>query len=125
MGFQIGRTFELDFGEEGETDAYGAVIKMRSASIATLTEFSTCGGDREREIIAAHIVEWNLEDGGVPLPVEAESLRKLDPPFRDLIWTEWIRATRGVSAPFDRRSEGGEQSPEEDDTEPLIPMEPL
>lgn len=125
MGFQIGRTFELDFGQEGETDAYGASIKMRSGSIATLTEFTSCDAVKEREIIIAHVVEWNLEDGGVPLPVETESLRKLDPPFRDLIWTEWIKASRGISAPFDRRSADGEPSPAGDNTEPSIPMEPL
>lgn len=124
-GFQIGRTFVLDFGEEGETDAFGAVVKMRSGSIATMAEFAeqTTGAPREREIFAAHVIEWNLEDNGVPLPIEPESIRLLDPPFRDLLYIEWMKATRGISAPFDRRSDGGVQSPEEEQLEPLIPME--
>lgn len=125
MGFQIRRTFVLDFGEEGETDLSGAVVKMRAASIATITETTTCTAEREREILAEHVVEWNLEDDGVPLPVEAESFRKLDRPARDLIYIEWVRATNGVSAPFDRRSDGGGPSPTEDDEEPSIPMEAL
>lgn len=125
MGFQIGRTFVLDFGEEGETDAYGAVIKMRSGSIEALFEMGPADAAREREIVAEHVIEWNLEDNGVPLPIEPDTFLKLDEPFRNLIWTEWVKASRGISAPFDRRSAGGAPSPAEEPTAPSIPMESL
>lgn len=126
MGFQIGRKFKLDFGEVGETDLAGATVRMRSASIDTLIEVQSpdIDLDRECEIIAGHVIEWDLEDGGVPLPVEAASIRKLDPPARALIYNEWMKATRGISAPFDRRSAGGVPSPAEDEPEPFIQMEP-
>lgn len=123
MGFQIGRTFVLDFGAEGETDLFGAVVKMRSGSVGTIAEFGTCTPEREREILAEHVVEWNLEDDGVPLPIAAESFRLLDPPARDMIYVEWLKATRGLSAPFDRRSVGGTPSPAEDEPGPFILME--
>lgn len=125
MGFQIGRRFLLDFGNEGETDLAGAVVRMRSASIATLAEVRTCDADREFEILAEHIVEWDLEDDGEPLPTTPDGIRRLDPPTRDLIFSEWVRATRGVSAPFDRRSVGGEPSPTGDEPALFIQMEPL
>lgn len=126
MGFQIGRKFKLDFGEVGETDLAGAFVRMRSASIDTLIEFDSpaCDLERECEILAAHVIEWDLEDDGVPLPVEAASFRKLDPPARNLIYREWVKATKGISAPFDRRSSDGGRSPTAADAEPFILMEP-
>lgn len=123
MGFQIGRTFVLDFGAEGETDLAGATVKMRSGSIGILAEFGTCTVDREYEIFAEHLIEWDLEDQGVPLPIEPASFRKLDPPARDLIYVEWVKASRGITAPFDRRSADGGPSPTEDEPGPFILME--
>jgi hypothetical protein len=123
MGFQVGRTFELDFTD---TDADGAVVRCRSASIATIREMFDDATDLEREtqIIADHIVEWNLEDGGVPIPVSVDGLLMLEQPFKNLIAGEWLKATRGISVPFDRRSPGGGKQPAEDNTEPFIRMEP-
>ena len=123
MGFKVGRRFLLDFGDEGETDLAGALVRMRSGSIEILMEIATCEAAREYEILAEHIIEWDLEDQGVPIPVTPEGIRKLDPPARDLIYAEWVKATRGITAPFDRRSAGGGPSPTEDEPGPFILME--
>lgn len=124
MGFRVGRVFELDFGKEGETGLAGATVKMRSCSLAVLEEFKTATGGREAEIVAEHIVEWDLEDqNGIPIPVTADGVRSLDPPAAYLIVVEWLRAVRGISAPFDKRSAGGGPSPEAGSTEPFILME--
>lgn len=125
-GFQIGRQFSLEFAG---TDAEGAVVKMRSASIATIIEL-TEGEDltavEEIEIMARHLIEWNLEDAdGAPLPATAAGVLQLEVPFKSLILAEWMKATRGITAPFDRRSDDGGQSPQEEPEEPSIPMETL
>lgn len=122
MGFQIGRVFELDFTD---TDADGAVVKMKSCSIATIIELGEAGYLRFAEIIAEHVKEWNLEDEGKPVPVTAEGVMSLESPFRDLIYVEWQRATRGITVPFDRRSKPGGPSPTAGESEPSIPMEDL
>lgn len=123
-GFQVGRTFSLEFVD---TDAEGAVVKMRSASVQTVLDIfkPELPIEGESEIVADHLVSWNLEDNGVPVPMTAEGLMSLEVPFRSLIVSEWLKATRGLSAPFDRRSDGGGPSPEEDSEEPSIPMDDL
>ncbi len=125
MGFKIGRVFELDFGTEGQTDAFGAVVKMRSASIATIREMRECDLDREAELIAEHVVEWNIENDDGPMPATAASVLAFDEPFRDIVANEWLKASRGITAPFDRRSAGGAPSPAEEPTAPSIQMEDL
>lgn len=127
MGFRVGRVFELDFGEEGETGLAGAMVKIRSCSVEALEEFTTTDDEvRGAEILAEHLIEWNLEDfEGKPVPMTAAGLRSLDPPAARLIVIEWLRAVRGVSAPFDRRSASGGLPPQEAPAEPFIQMEPL
>jgi hypothetical protein len=119
MGFQIGRSFSLEFED---TDADGAVVKVRSASVATIVELRTCPLVREAEIVAEHVTEWNLEDGEVPVPITADGVMSLEEPFKNLIINEWLKATRAISVPFDRRSSGGVKPPEEELQEPSIPM---
>jgi hypothetical protein len=110
MGFKIGRTFVLEFHG---TDLEGAVVKMRSASTATVLDLQ---GDEinprsEAEIFAKHIIEWNLDDeDDKPLPVSAESVLRLEVPVRNLIFGEWMKATRGITAPLDHRSMPTEMS---------------
>lgn len=118
MGFVIGRTFELDFTG---TEVAGAIVKVRSASVATLQmvlEGATKIED-DAKIFAEHLISWNLElKEGEPLPLTAESVLQLEEPFMRLIVGEWIKATRGVTAPLDHRSSGGAKPQEEQ-----IPME--
>lgn len=121
-GFQIGRVFELDFAD---TDAAGAVVKVKSASIGTIVELKSCDLARELEIIAEHVIEWNLEEDGAALPVEAASLYRLEEPFRNLLFNEWMKATRGITVPFDHRSARGGPQPAAVPAEPSIPMEDL
>jgi hypothetical protein len=127
MGFRVGRVFVLDFGREGETGLAGATVKMRSCSVEALEEFTTTDDEvRGAEILAAHLIEWDLEHhDGTPIPATAAGLRSLDPPAARLIVIEWLRAVRGISAPFDRRSASGGPPPQEAPAEPFIQMEPL
>ena len=125
MGFEVGRTFALDFGKEGETDAYGAEVTVRSMSLATWLEWSACDVEREAELLADHVVSWNLERGGKPVPKTKDGVLSLDPPLMQIIAVEWAKATRGLSAPFDRRSVPGGNSPAAAPTAPFIQLEPL
>ena len=122
MGFQIGRVFDLDFTD---TDAAGAVVKMKSCSVGNLIAFREANDERFAELLAQHVKEWNLEDDGIPVPVTAAGVLSLEKPFVDLIYVEWLRATRGITVPFDRRSNGGGPSPTADEQEPSIPMDDL
>jgi hypothetical protein len=111
MGFKVGRVFELTF--EG-TDLDGAEIKIRSASIQINLELGECTVERECEIIAEHLVSWNLEDSdGTPITIDAAGILGLEVPVKNLLLKEWLKATRGISAPLDRRSNDTVSSPEE------------
>ena len=109
MGFKVGRTFTLEFYG---TDLAGAIVKMRSCSIGTIQELKNPenGLDEELQIIADHIIEWNLEDENGPIPATVEGLKQLEIPVRDLIYVEWQKATKGITAPLDHRSSDGEKS---------------
>lgn len=122
MGFKVGRVFTLDFAD---TDAAGAVVKVRSIPIGELMSFTGMTRQREAEELAKYLVEWNLEDDNGPLPLTAEGVLSLEEPFMDFIYVEWLRATRGISVPFAKRSAGGGRSPTEDEPAPFIQMEPL
>lgn len=125
MGFKVGRVFAFE-GEFKGTDAEGAHVRMRSASMQTVIEFRAAAGRAEAEIMAAHLVDWDLEDpDGKPIPTTVEGIMSLEMPLIGLIADEWMKATRGISVPFDRRSDGGETSPPEEPEAPSIPMEPL
>jgi hypothetical protein len=119
MGFKVGRTFTLEFYG---TDLAGAIVKMRSCTIGTLEELKDPenGLDDELRIMAEHTVEWNLEDEDGPIPVSIEGYKRLEIPVRDLIYVEWQKATKGVTAPLDHRSSDGEKS-----ATPEIPQEPM
>lgn len=119
MGFKVGRTFTLEFHG---TDLAGAVVKMRSASIGTIQKLRDPENDfaSEAQIIVDHIIEWNLEDEDGPIPVTVEGLKSLELPVRDLIYIEWQKATKGITAPLDHRSSDGEKR-----DEPEIPQEIL
>lgn len=124
MGFEVGRTFVLDFGKEGETDAYGAEVKVRSMSIATDMEWAQADQRREAEIMAEHILSWNLQRDGEPVPITADGILSLDRPMVQIIAVEWVRATRGLSAPFDRRLPNGGPSPAPVPAEQFVMMDP-
>ena len=125
MGFKVGRVFAFE-GEFKGTDAEGAHVRMRSASMQTVIDFRAAAGREEAEIIAAHLVDWDLEDpDGKPIPATVDGVMSLEMPLIGLIADEWMKATRAISVPFDRRSAGGEPSPTGDEPAPSIPMETL
>jgi hypothetical protein len=119
MGFRVGRTFTLEF--DG-TDLDGAEVKFRSASIGALQEIRGAEGiEEEAALVAPYLVSWNLEDESGSLPADAKGLLALEEPAYRLIVSEWLKATRGVTAPLDHRSSGGERSREPESES--IPME--
>lgn len=124
MGFKVGRVFRLE-GEFKDTDAEGAHVSLRSASMATVEELRDSDPRRDAEILAEHLVEWDLEDDDGPIPLTVDGIMRLEGPLVYLIIREWMKATRGITAPFDRRSAGGVPSPEVDSSAPSIPMDPL
>lgn len=77
--------------------------------------------EKVTEILASHIVSWNLEDeDGEPVPTDLEHLREQDFQMVNALVTKWMEVAVGVSPPLSKPSNGGEPSLEE-----LIPMEEL
>lgn len=117
MGFNFKRTYVLDFSETPELE--GAVIKMKSASVAEVLDFQTRTDASEKDdaqLLAKYILEWNLvDDNDKPLPVSAKSLLAQEPVFYRQIAKQWLKAVRGISAPLARSSDSGEQSLEQND----------
>jgi hypothetical protein len=130
MGFKVGRVFALDF--KG-TDMDGATVRLRSASIGTLQAMITASVEDEADIFARHLVSWDLEydpdaypelaSQGVPLT--ADGVLSLEEPLKNLLLREWWKATRGISAPLDHRSDDGQPSPDTDNEAPSMNMETL
>lgn len=121
MGFVIGRTFELDFEGTDLGGADGAKVTMRSASIGEINAMGEMSLEDECAFIATKIVRWNLEtEPGTPLEISAEGVLALEAPMRNLIFGEWMKATKGVTAPLDHRSTDGSRS-----LEASMPMESL
>lgn len=124
MGFKLGRIYVLEF--EG-TGLEGAVVKLRSPSIATMDKLLEVGTDRnaQYQIMIDHLESWNLDTAeGEPLPHTVEAmLTHMEAGVAKLILKEWYLAARGVTAPLDQRSDDGEQPPAEESTAPSIPME--
>jgi len=121
MGFEVSRAFTLDFSD---TDWEGAIVKVRAAPIAVILEMGECDLTREAELLAEYVAEWNLEHYGKPIEISQEAIfNTLEPAGKNLIIKEWMRASRGITAPLDRRSDAGESSPEVENVELSIPME--
>jgi hypothetical protein len=107
MGFETARTFTLQF--EG-TEWDGAEVKLRSMSIKKLREFLAADLDTEIRMLSEHLIEWNLEINGKPIPLTPEGVGMLEEPAKNLIVVSWLKATRGISAPLERQSGGGDTS---------------
>ena len=119
MGFRVGRTFTLEFAG---TDLDGAEVTFRSCSVGDLIAFDGMTTKlEEAEFAARFLVSWNLEDDQGPLPEDANGLLMLEEPAYNLVIREWLKATRGVTAPLDHRSSGGGTSPAQESAS--IPME--
>lgn len=107
MGFETARKFTLDFTD---TDWSGAIVEMGPLSIKELQELLAGDLQDEAKIFADHLISWDLEFKGKPIPQTVDGFLSLEEPARDLVVKEWLRATRGISAPLDRRSKDGKPS---------------
>lgn len=111
MGFEIRRVFVLDFSD---TAFDGAIIKVRSASIGDIRArlWSDAATVQDNNaLLADHITEWNLIDGGQPIPITPDGIETLDPVLRNLLITTWIKAMTQVPDPLDKPSGDTEPSP--------------
>lgn len=125
MGFDVGRTFKLEWPETHFL--YGALIRMRSAPLGLSLRIRN--GMAWEELVAAmcaHVAEWDLEIGGKPVElVTATVLESIDQPVLVAIARAWQDASAGVTAPLDATSGDGPASPDMDELELSIPMESL
>lgn len=105
MGFRVGRTFHLEFDHPL---LKGARVSMRSMSVGALIEFLECDIKREMQMIADHLITWDLEDETGALPATLEGLMRLEEPVKSLIIRSWLKVTREVPAPLEQASASGE-----------------
>jgi hypothetical protein len=134
--FEAPRTvYKLEF--EGE-EFGGLVVRVRALTFAELRDnrdllysgWETDQGlDRDRweanvdalhQLFADHLVDWNLSDGGEPVPATLDGLRSQEGQFIGRLVGAWRSNTIGVSVPLEQPSADGEQS-----VELSIPMESL
>ena len=116
MGFDVGRTYVLEF--EG-TAMYGAVIKLRGTSIGVMLKLNDALDTEEwAALLCQHVIEWNLELDGEPIkPTVEDVLGKVERVHLQLIATEWRKAAGGITTPLPPPSTDGEMQD--------LPMEPI
>lgn len=118
MGFErIGRTFTLKF----EDKLYeGLEVKMRGLSTDQFLHVAGMADEVSKKSLseitpvvrdlfgraADHMLSWNLEDDGVPVPISRESLLEQDFDFVISIVNAWLEAMAGVSPPLPKNSNG-------------------
>lgn len=76
--------------------------------------------DEIHKLFADHLVDWNLTDGGKPVPATLDGLRSQEGTFIGRLITAWRNNTLGVSVPLEQPSADGEPL-----AELSIPMESL
>lgn len=131
-GFEVPRTvYRLEWDDEAYT---GLVVRVQAMTIAeVLVGFAALwdldGLDQEQrkerlreqhQLFVDHVVDWNLHDNGVPVPVTVDALRSMEGRFVGSMISAWLRNTTGVSRPLVDDSTSGDQSAVES-----IPMETL
>lgn len=123
MGFDAVRTFKLEWPEDHLL--HGALIRIRSSSIgASLRIRATLPWEELIQMLCEHIVEWDLESEGQPIPLEAATvMATLDQVTLKEIASAWQEASTMVPAPLGARSGDGRRSPDMEDLEQSMPME--
>lgn len=103
MGFNVARQYRLMF--EG-TAMNGAEIVLGNTSIATTQKLRTQIPLGEfADLLAGHLLEWNLEVDGVPIDIDAESiLQNVNEVWLRVIAVEWLKAAVGLTAPLETPS---------------------
>lgn len=110
---------------------HGLIVKLRGLSGENLMKVSSLRGqekdsiDGERleevfKVLADRIIEWNLEDGGTPIPPTIENIRSEDFGMVMDIIASWTEAVTHVPDPLSKGSNSGNTS-----LEASIPMETL
>ncbi len=126
MGFRLGRTYLLEFDEDH--DLHGVQIRMRWGSILLMEEISSMTFTEGWPKFLDHVVSWNFEtEDGTPLdPKDVDAVNAaMEPAYRPVLISAWMRAAYGVTAPLAQRSPAGGESPTTEDVELSIPMETL
>ena len=123
MGFDVGRTFRLQWPETHFL--HGALIRMRSAPIGL--SLNIRASMAWPDLVAAmceYVIEWDLEYEGQPIEIMPEEvMKRIDRPVLAAISSAWLDASAGVTAPLDSASSDGQPSPDTDALEQSIPME--
>jgi hypothetical protein len=126
MGFDVGRTFKLEWPDTHFL--HGATIRMRSSNVGLSLDVKTgmTWVDLVRAM-CAHVIEWDLErDGEAIDPKSPEAvLATLDQPILTDIAKAWQDASSGVTAPLDTASGDGPASPDTEELELSMRMESL
>lgn len=124
------RTYVLVFeGAPGDEDLEGFVIKVRPPTVEEVLEHVKSGVPQRGVLpaeqlddayaqLATRLVEWNLEDDGVPLPATLEGLHQLPQDVGGRILGSWLWETATVPRPLPHDSPTGSNSVDES----LIPM---
>lgn len=130
MGKQVPRrTYVLVFeGSPGDEDLDGTVIKVRPPSVSEALEHLDMSwyrdptvSDTERTkrlaelytVFATRLVEWNLEDQGVPIPATLGGLYTLPQDVGGRILGSWLWETATVPRPLPQDSPTGSDSVDE------------
>lgn len=134
MGFVPPTTiYRLEF----EGNYAGLEVRMRATKLGTIFEAQGLmdidpanlrpedaeKGVRLIEIVADHLVSWNIEDDdGTQVPASLEGLKLQEMPMIGLIFAEWQKAMTEVPGPLSRPSSSG--TPMESLSLPMEPLSP-
>lgn len=111
VGYEVRRTIRLEF--EDPDGGESAVIRLRAASIGELDAFFRPEEGAElstNDLLASHLVEWNLTSDGEQIPADAAGIRQLDIPLRDQIAQAYLETIQKVPHPLALKSAGGPPS---------------
>lgn len=124
MGFERQvKKYHLVFDGEME----GFECKVKGVSMERYLELIKLQDDQALQAVqdmihalADNLVEWNLEDEGIPVEPTKENVLAEDSDFVMKIFDAWMTALGNVAVPLDEKSTNGSQTP------PVsIPMESL
>lgn len=56
------------------------------------------------------LIDWNVQEGGAPIPATGEGFKRVSPAFAAIIMQEWVQAVAEVPAPLGEPSPSGSTS---------------
>jgi hypothetical protein len=133
VGFTLETEYRLFFEDD---DLAGLEVTMSSMTILQVlafdeTRFRDAATPQEirakyealADQLGEHLISWNLEDrAGIPVPADAKGILAQPERLMTVIVNAYVQALRGVPAPLELPSDGGQPSGPEALT---LPMEPL